>query len=111
MKRYLTGQAQMLQIFIGEDDLWGTEVLYEAIIRKLRMLGVIGASAHRGLMGFGQQQRIHKSGRLGLSTELPVTITVIDTPEHIQRVLPVIDEMIADGGLVVLSTVQVIKHE
>lgn len=101
----------MLQIFIGEDDLWGTEPLYEAIIQKLRTLGALGATAHLGLMGFGGQSRIHKSGSLGLSTELPVTVTVIDTAEHIQRILPVIDEMVADGGLVVVSTVEVLKHE
>lgn len=108
MKQPLSGPLVKLEIFVGEDDLWGTEPLYEAIVQKFRKLGVAGATAQRGLMGFGQQHRIHKSGRLGRSTELPVIVTVLDTPEQIQRILPVLREMLADGGLAVTSEVTVV---
>jgi PII-like signaling protein len=60
-------------------------------------------------MGYGAQQRVHKSGFLGLSHDLPIMITVVDNEEKISNVLPVLDEMVSEG-LVVLSDVEVIKY-
>ena len=34
--------------------LWGTGPLYEAIVRRLRQLGIAGATAQAGMMGFGR---------------------------------------------------------
>lgn len=106
----LEGQAKMLRIYIGEDDRWEGEPLHEAIVKKLRMLDVAGATVYRGVMGYGAQQRLHKkSGWLSLSTDLPIMVSVIDTEEKIRRVLPVLDEMV-DEGLVVMSDVEIIKY-
>ncbi len=106
----LEGEAKMLRIYIGEDDRWENEPLHEAIVKKLRMMDIAGATVYRGLMGYGAQQRLHKkSGWLGLSTDLPIMVSVIDTEEKIRRVLPVLDEMV-DEGLVVLSDVEIIKY-
>src|SRR5947209_10400796 len=106
----LEGSAKMLRVYIGEDDKWEGEPLHEAIVKKLRMMDVAGATVYRGLMGYGAQQRLHKkSGWLGLSTDLPIMLSVIDTEEKIRRVLPVLDEMV-DEGLVVLSDVEIIKY-
>ena len=105
----LEGQAKMLRIYIGADDRWEGEPLHEAIVKKLRMMDIAGATVYRGLMGYGAQQRVHKPGWLGLSSDLPIMITVVDTEEKIRRVLPVCDEMV-DEGLVVLSDVEIIKY-
>jgi PII-like signaling protein len=106
----LEGSAKMLRIYIGEDDRWEGEPLHEAIVKKLRMMDVAGATVYRGVMGYGAQQRLHKrTGWLGLSTDLPIMISIIDCEEKIRRVLPVLDEMV-DEGLVVLSDVEIIKY-
>ena len=106
----LEGEAKMLRISIGEDDRWEGEPLHEAIVKRLRMMDVAGATVYRGLVGYGAQQRLHKkSGWLGLSTDLPIMLTVIDTEEKIRVVLPILDEMV-DEGLVVLSDVEIIKY-
>lgn len=105
----LEGKAKMLRIYIGEDDKWEGEPLHEAIVKKLRMIDIAGATVYRGLMGYGAQQRMHKPGFLNLSSDLPIMITVVDTEEKIRRVLPVLDEMV-DEGLVVLSDVEIIKY-
>jgi PII-like signaling protein len=105
----LEGQAKMIRIYIGEDDRWEGEPLHEAIVKKLRMMDIAGATVYRGVMGYGAQQRLHKSGWLGLSTDLPVMISIVDSEEKIRRVLPVLDEMV-DEGLVVLSDVEIIKY-
>ena len=105
----LAGHAKMLRIYIGEDDRWEGEPLHEAIVKKFRMMDIAGATVYRGMMGYGAQQRVHKSGWLGLSSDLPIMISVVDTEEKIRRVLPVCDEMV-DEGLVVLSDVEIIKY-
>jgi PII-like signaling protein len=105
----LEGRAKMLRVYIGEDDRWEGEPLHEAIVKKLRMMDIAGATVYRGVMGYGAQQRLHRPGWLGLSTDLPVMISVIDTEEKIRGVLPALDEMV-DEGLIALSDVEIIKY-
>src|SRR6202453_2067472 len=45
--------AKMLRIFLGEDDKWQGEPLYDAIVKKLRMLDVAGVTVYRGILGYG----------------------------------------------------------
>lgn len=104
-----TGTAKMLRIYIGEDDRWEGVPLHEAIVKKLRELDMAGATVLRGIMGYGARQRIHKSRLLALSTDLPIMITVIEKPEKIERLLPALDEMVADG-LIALTDVEIIKY-
>lgn len=101
--------AKMLRIYVGQDDEWEGKPLYEAIVTKLRKMDIAGATVYRGVMGYGAQQRMHKSGFLGLSRDLPVMITVVDKEEKIRSVIPALDEMVAEGMLV-LSDVEVIKY-
>jgi PII-like signaling protein len=106
----LEGHAKMLRIYIGDNDRWEGEPLHEAIVKKLRMMDIAGATVYHGVMGYGAQQRLHKkSGWLGLSTDLPIMISIIDAEEKIRKVLPILDEMV-DEGLVVLSDVEIIKY-
>jgi len=105
----LEGRAKLLRIYIGEDDRWEDEPLYEAIVKKLRMMDIAGATVYRGLIGYGAQNRVHRSGFLGLSKDLPIMLSIIDTEEKIRGVLPVLDEMV-DEGLIALSDVEIIKY-
>lgn len=103
------GAAKMLRIYIGQDDEWEGKPLYEAIVLKLRSLDIAGATVYKGVLGYGAQQRMHKSGFLGLSRDMPMMITVVDREEKIRSIIPVLDEMVSEG-LLVLSDVQVIKY-
>ena len=102
-------KAKMLRIYIGQDDQWEGKPLYESIVMKLRQMDVAGATVYKGVMGYGAQQRMHKSGFLGLSRDLPIMITVVDKEEKVRAILPVLDEMVSEG-LLVLSDVEVIKY-
>lgn len=103
------GPAKMLRIYIGQDDIWEEKPLHEAIVLKLRQMDVAGATVYKGIMGYGAQQRMHKSGFLGLSHDMPIMITVVDSEEKIRNILPLLDEMVVEG-LLVLSDVEVIKY-
>jgi hypothetical protein len=101
--------AKMLRIYVGQDDEWEGKPLYESIVTRLRQMDIAGATVYKGVMGYGAQQRMHKSGFMGLSRDLPIMITVVDKEEKIRGVIPMLDEMVAEGMLV-LSDVEVIKY-
>lgn len=105
----LEGRAKMLRIYIDEDDKWEGEPLHVAIVKKLRMMDLAGATVYQGIMGYGAQHRMHKSGFLGIKHNLPLMITIVDTPEKIRRAIVALDEMV-DEGLIVMSDVEVIKY-
>ena len=105
----LTGEAQLLRIFIGESDKWHGQPLYEAIVLKARELHLAGATVLRGPMGFGAHSRLHTVKILRLSEDLPIVIEIADTKEKIDTLLPFIDETVVEG-LVTLEKVQVIKY-
>lgn len=105
----LDGKAKLLMIHVDENDWWEGEALYEAIVKKLRMMDLVGATVYRGILGYGAKNRLHKSGFLGLSEDLPVMISVIDTEEKIRRALPLLQEMIGEG-LVAMTDVEVLHH-
>jgi PII-like signaling protein len=103
------GQAQRLTVYIGSSDTWHGGNLAVAIVERCRKLGMAGATASRGVMGFGKQSVIHRAHLLGLSDDLPERIEIVDTPDRIASLLPVLDQMV-EGGLVVLEDVRVIHY-
>jgi PII-like signaling protein len=104
------GPAKMLRIYVGQDDQWEGKPLYEQIVARIKTADLAGATVYRGAMGYGAHQRMHSRGRLGLSRDLPIMITVVDNEDRIREVLPMLDEMVTEG-LVVLSDVEVIKYQ
>jgi len=105
----IEGEGKLLRIFIGESDTWHGRPLYEAIVRRVRESGLAGATVLRGIEGFGADSRLHTSRILRLSEDLPVVIEIVDTPERIDEVLPLLDEMIGEG-MVTVERVDVIAY-
>ena len=48
------------QIFIDKDELFGTQPLFEYIMQFLLLNHVKGATAFKGVMGFGEKQQIQR---------------------------------------------------
>lgn len=105
----LEGKAKMLRIIISEDDEWEGEPLYEAIVKRLIMNDIAGATVYKAIAGYGPHRRYHKKKTLSTHGELPILITVMDTEENINKVIPILDELVYEG-IVVLSNVDVIKY-
>jgi PII-like signaling protein len=105
----IEGEAQRVTVYIGSSDTWHGQNLALAILERCRTLGMAGATVTRGVMGFGPHLRLHRAHMLGLSEDLPERIEVVDRPERIAQLLPVLDEMVG-GGLVVLEEVRVIRY-
>jgi len=102
-------QARMLRIHFTEADRWQGEPLYKAIVAKCLELELAGAIVYRGVEGFGASARIYHARSLSISKNAPIMVSVIDTEEKIQTLIPHLDQMIA-GGLVASSTVEVIRY-
>ncbi len=102
----LPAEGQLLRIFIGEDDKYEGQPLYEWIVKKAREQGLAGATVLRGLEGFGAHSRMHTAKILRLSSDLPIVIEIVDRPERIDAFLPLIDHAIEEG-LATLEKVQI----
>ncbi|MGA8215037.1 MAG: DUF190 domain-containing protein [Candidatus Sulfotelmatobacter sp.] len=104
----LEGKAKMLRIHFGEDDKWQGKPLYEAIVVKCRELDIAGATVFRGIEGYGASTLIHKKHLLW-SSDRPIMVSVVDTEQNISKLLPALDEMVAEG-LIAMSEVEVIRY-
>jgi PII-like signaling protein len=102
-------KAKMMRIYIGENDKWNGKPLHEAIVDGLRAHDIAGVTVYRGILGYGANRRIHKDAKLSLSHDRPVLLSVVDTDEKLQKFMPILDQMVQQG-LVVLSDVDVIKY-
>jgi len=105
----LEGEGFLLRIYLGEQDKWHHQPLYEAIVMKAREMGLAGATVLRGPMGFGAHSHLHTAKILRLSEDLPVLIEIVDKEEKINAFLPELDKLLGDG-LVTLEKVRVITY-
>lgn len=104
----LRGAARLMRIYMGESDKFQGEPLYEAIVKRLRLMDISGATVYRGILGYGVKGHTHKSGRLPFSHDLPVMISVVDTEEKLNGAITEIESMMQDG-IIVVSDVDVIR--
>lgn len=104
----LNGQAKMIRIHFGEDDRWHGKPLHEAIIEEARRQDLAGATAYRGIEGYGASSRIHRK-HLFTSSDLPIMVAIIDAADKIERFLPTLRDMVSEG-LIAISDVEVIRY-
>ena len=105
----IIGPAKLLTIYIGDSDKWHGKPLASALVERLRAEGIAGATVTRAVEGFGANSRIHSAHILRLSEDLPLVVEVVDKADRIDRLLPIIDEMV-DDGLVTLADIDVVHY-
>ena len=101
-------QAKLLRVFIGEADKFHGEPLYDAIVKKLRMMDIAGATVYRGILGYGAKGHQHKMSFFHVSRDLPIMVTVIDTAEKITAAAEAIEDIVEDG-LIVISEADIVR--
>jgi len=105
----IEGKAKLMRIYIGESDRWQDQPLHEALLRAMRANDLAGATVYRGILGYGAHRRVHKLKPLHLSHDASIMLSVVDTEEKLHAFLPLVDQMVQEG-LVVLSDVDIIKY-
>jgi uncharacterized protein len=108
--RVLDGDQFLVRIFLGESDRFHHTPLPRALLERLRREGFAGATVIHGAAGFGASSVIHTSSLVALSSDLPVLIEVVDDDAHVQKLLPILDEMITGGALVTVERVRVVRY-
>lgn len=103
------GERTLMRVHIGERDKYHGQSLAAAIVELLRSRHYAGATAYRGVMGFGANARLRTDRIEVLSLDLPMVVEVVETEERIQAILPELDTMIK-GGLITLERVRVILY-
>jgi PII-like signaling protein len=107
--RILDGEQVLIRIYIGESDRWSHSALHRVLLERLRREGFAGATVTHGIAGFGARSMVHTDHILDLSTDLPVVIEVVDDQDHVDRLLPILDEML-EGGMVTMEKVRVLRY-
>ena len=98
--------AKLLRLHFTERDRHHGKPLYEAIVEKCRELKIAGATVFRGLEGYGDTAEIHRSHIL--RNDLPIVVQIVDSPENIERLAPILEEMM-DKGLIAISDVSTLR--
>ena len=102
------GPAKLLRVFMGEADKWHQAPLYDAIVKKLLMMDIAGATVYRGILGYGAKGHQHKATFFHPTRDLPIMVSVIDTAEKIKAAAEVIEGMLEDG-LIVISDAEIVR--
>ena len=105
----IQGKAQMMRIYLSEEDRWQNKPLHLALVEAMRANDIAGVTVYRGVMGYGAHGRVHKDKPLLSSHHGSVMLSAIDTAEKLHTFLPLVDQMLEEG-LVVFSDVDIIKY-
>ena len=88
---------ERLRVYTDESDTIDGRSAYSQIVAAAHQHGLAGATVFRGMMGYGGNSRIHTARLLELSSDLPVMVEIIDTPERIESFCTVALSMLQKG--------------
>lgn len=108
--RGIEGEQILLRVILSESRTLGRKPLYRRIVELLRVEGLAGATVLKGLAGFGHDRRMHTAVIEVAAEGLPVVVELVDTQEHIERVLPRIEALMGGGGVVMLERAKVLRY-
>lgn len=89
-----------VRIYMNERDLNAGQPLYLAVLERLRREGATGATALRGMAGFGAGHRLRTAGIADFSPS-PVVIEWVDRSERVLRIMPLLDELLPEALITV----------
>jgi PII-like signaling protein len=96
-------------VYCGEADRWQHQSLALVLLDMLRHEDCSGATVTRGVAGFGAGSRIKTTTIVELSFDLPMVVTVVDTPERVAHLLPKIRQ-VPGGGLITVEEVEMSQY-
>lgn len=100
--------ARILRVHFNENDKYDGKPLCDAMLQKCRAMKIAGATVFRGLEGFGESTALHKQHLV--THDQPLILVVVDTSENIERLVPVVEQMLYTG-VIAISEVDVIRMQ
>lgn len=101
---------QALTVYGSLADRWEGRPVHQEIVRQVRDAGGAGATSVHGVWGFHGDHAPHGDRVLRLGRRIPVVTTVIDKPDVVARIYPIIDRLTEHGGLVTSRTVHALHR-
>jgi PII-like signaling protein len=98
--------AKILRLHFSEDAKYQGKPLYEAIIERCRNMKIAGATVFRGLEGYGETAEVHRHHLV--THDQPIIVVIVDSAENIDRLTPVVEEMLCTG-MIAVSDVDMIR--
>jgi PII-like signaling protein len=91
---------QKLTVHAGEQARHEGRPLYQELVRRLREADAAGATCVRGIWGYHGGHPPHGDRLLAVRRHVPVVTAIIDTPDRIHDLYPMVDELTRETGLV-----------
>ena len=96
-----TDKQVLLRIFLEEGCKYKGRPAYQVLLEYLRTNGFAGATALRGVEGFGRHHKMHSANMLELSTDLPIVVEIVESQELIDKLKDELERTnMVDGALV-----------
>jgi uncharacterized protein len=93
--------GKRIRIFLGEADTLRGQPLYRVILERAQQQGASGATVFRGIEGFGPSQHLSTERLPDISDNLPLMIEIVESQECVERLLPVLDQLVQRGTITV----------
>ncbi|ABF43979.1 protein of unknown function DUF190 (plasmid) [Deinococcus geothermalis DSM 11300] len=105
-------EAERLRVFLGTSDQVGGQVASDALLEAAHRAGLAGGTVFQGSVGFGASSVIHRPHLFRLSSDQPVVVEFVDTPERIEAFVPQVWALLAQisGSLVIRERVQMLAR-
>jgi hypothetical protein len=107
--RGIEGEQVLLRLILSESRTHDHQPLFRRLLELLREEGLAGATLLKGIAGFGHDHRIHTANIEAMAEGLPIVIEVVDTPQHVERVLPKLEALMV-GGVIMIERAHVIRY-
>lgn len=92
------GPAKKVTIHLNQDTVTRNDFLGNDILALLLEHGVAGATVLRPETGFGSHRKLHGlSGGIDADPHMPVRIEFVESPEMVERLLPLVEALLTDG--------------
>jgi PII-like signaling protein len=97
--------AKKVTVYVGEDVHHRGEPLYLSVLNYLFQTSVAGATAFKGVAGFGSHHKMHTTRILEISGNLPIKIEFVEEDStKLAAIIPTLVEMVSPGLVEVQDT-------
>lgn len=97
-----------LQVIVRNADNNDGKNITDSLFSLYQKSGISGATAWRGIRGYGSRGEVRKSV-LDVGPKLPIVIETVGESQKITSILPKVKEIVGEKGLITLEWVQVIS--
>ena len=99
-----SGKAVKVTLYLSDTAKRHGVPVYTSVLDFLFRQGIAGATAVKGVAGFGAKHRMHAAHIVELSDHLPIKIEFIDTREKVEAILTELQRRCGCGLIEVQET-------